>query len=150
MEIFPAGYYERHGECWVWTQGRSKAGYARYYVADTGKQVYGHEWAYEQTYGPVPEGKELDHLCRNRACVNPAHLDPVTHAENCRRGSRARLDWDAVHLMRAMFQEGVSNAQLHRAFGVSRSRVAQVTHNKEWKEDGDTPDPSFSLASFPI
>ncbi|MDP2917085.1 MAG: HNH endonuclease signature motif containing protein [Dehalococcoidia bacterium] len=48
--------------------------------------VSAHKFAYETLVGPVPEGKELDHLCRNPPCVNPAHLEPVTHQENDIRG----------------------------------------------------------------
>ena len=52
-----------------------------------GRTWYSHRYAYELTRGPVPEGMEIDHLCRNRACANPTHLEPVTHAENVRRGN---------------------------------------------------------------
>jgi hypothetical protein len=45
-----------------------------------------HQFAYMLTVGPVPDGMELDHLCRNRACCNPSHLEPVDHATNVRRG----------------------------------------------------------------
>ena len=76
--------------CIVWTGGLNGAGYAQFYVgrtslAETGKS-YGHRWAYEYFIGPIPAGMHLDHLCRNRRCVNPYHLEPVTVRENLLRG----------------------------------------------------------------
>ena len=50
------------------------------------KRTYAHRFSYETLVGPIPEGKILDHLCRVRMCVNPDHLDVVTHGENLRRG----------------------------------------------------------------
>lgn len=67
------------GECWtVPVAAGSRYGYV------CGRTA--HRVVYETVVGPVPEGLELDHLCRNRGCVNPAHLEPVTHQENMRRG----------------------------------------------------------------
>ena len=48
--------------------------------------VYAHRFAYELAYGPIPEGLELDHLCRNASCVRPTHLEAVTHQVNMVRG----------------------------------------------------------------
>lgn len=53
-----------------------------------------HRVAYELWVGPIPEGMELDHRCKVRACINPAHLEPVTHAENMRRLGRRRPETD--------------------------------------------------------
>lgn len=57
-----------------------------YRLTLNGKRVYAHRWTWEQANGPVPAGLVLDHLCRNRWCCNPAHLEPVTNAENILRG----------------------------------------------------------------
>lgn len=77
--------------CWVWTgcldgyhRTRNHGGYGQFYVQH--RQWKSHRFAYEFLVGPVPLGLNLDHLCRNRACCNPAHLEPVTQKENVRRG----------------------------------------------------------------
>jgi len=70
--------------CWVWQGALNRAGYGK--TADpTGMVTTAHRVYWERENGPVPSGMEIDHLCRNRACVNPSHMEPVTHAENIRR-----------------------------------------------------------------
>ena len=66
--------------CWLWAGARNADGYGVY------RRGVAHRWAYERFVGPIPEGLEIDHLCRVRRCVNPAHMEPVTHVENVRRG----------------------------------------------------------------
>lgn len=75
--------------CWTWKGAFQCHGYgtfSRKNKSGLWRQVLAHRFAYEDVKGPIPEGLSLDHLCRNPACVNPDHLDPVTHMENCRRG----------------------------------------------------------------
>lgn len=74
------------GNCWVWIGYVDKqTGYAKY--KKTGRSRSSHQVAYEYLIGPVPEGLQLDHLCRVRHCVNPAHLEPVTGKINTLRGT---------------------------------------------------------------
>jgi len=73
--------------CWIWQLGQFPNGYGQ--VGVDGRKMGAHRFYYEREKGPIPEGLEPDHLCRNRDCVNPDHLEPVTHSENVRRGFAA-------------------------------------------------------------
>lgn len=70
--------------CWLWERG-TNGGYGMYWFR--GRNIAAHRFAYEALVGPIPEGLELDHTCRVKRCVNPAHLEPVTHRENILRGA---------------------------------------------------------------
>lgn len=69
--------------CHLWLGTRNGVGYGLFKVGR--KNIRAHRWIYEQTVGSIPTGLELDHLCRTPQCVNPEHLEAVTHAENVRR-----------------------------------------------------------------
>lgn len=70
--------------CWIWTGALTTNGYGQVRWGDRTLRAY--RLVYELLVGPIPDGLQLDHLCRNRRCVNPAHLEPVTQWENWARG----------------------------------------------------------------
>jgi hypothetical protein len=71
--------------CWLWLMRVGKGGYAHIKVKR--KHMLAHRVSYELFSGPIPIGLQIDHLCRQRCCVNPKHLEPVTPSTNIRRGS---------------------------------------------------------------
>ena len=75
--------------CHEWQAYRARDGYGRYSVG--GRMVLAHRFAYEEAVGPIPFDRMSDHLCRNRGCVNPDHIEPVTNRENQLRGQAPTL-----------------------------------------------------------
>lgn len=125
--------------CWLWDGHILASGYGQY--KDRGRTFQAHRWFWERVHGSVPAGLELDHLCRVRACVNPAHLEAVTHTENCRRASYARLtleDVKAIHNLAAA--DGRNGGAMYREiadrFGVDRRTISKVLSRENWPEVG--------------
>lgn len=78
---------EKGDSCWLWTSAKTKGGYGEFHIGS--RVLYSHRLAYELLAGPIPEGLTLDHLCRVRHCVNPAHLEAVSNRVNVLRGNGA-------------------------------------------------------------
>ena len=78
--------------CWEWTGYVTPQGYGTLFGGPSvARPLLAHRVSYELARGPIPSGRELDHLCRNRRCVNPAHLEPVTALVNWERGESPSL-----------------------------------------------------------
>jgi hypothetical protein len=86
--------------CWEWIGAISDVGYGK--MGHVGKCAYAHRLAYEHYVGPIPEGLVIDHLCRNRSCVNPDHMEPVSHRINLLRGE----SMSAIHAKKTECPKG--------------------------------------------
>lgn len=91
VERFHRSYRIAPSGCWEWKLSLNWGGYGSF--RSGAHRTGAHRAAYELLVGPIPPGLDIDHLCRNRKCVNPAHLEPVTRSENLRRGIGGR--WNA-------------------------------------------------------
>jgi len=97
-------------ECWHWQGLTGSTGYGIFALSRNGgpqRYAQAHRYSYELFFAPIPEGLELDHLCRVRNCVNPVHLEPVTHAENMRRARRERCKCGRPYDYRTQERNGV-------------------------------------------
>jgi HNH endonuclease len=95
LERFRSHYtIEKGTNCWIWHGSKNKEnGYPTFHTR--GINRYAHTWIYEHLFEPVPEGYELDHLCTTPSCVNPFHLEIVTHDENIQRSRDSRY-WNPL------------------------------------------------------
>lgn len=106
--------------CWLWTGHLFKSGYGQFSIGT--RCVRAHRFAYELFLGPIPDGMQLDHLCRVRACVSPLHLEPVTARENTLRGdSPSSINARKTHCIHG---HALTGANLHvRPDGTRRCRT---------------------------
>lgn len=113
--------------CWLWT-GTTVNGYGQMRVAD--RKVYTHRFGYELLIGPIPEGLQIDHLCRVRHCVNPAHLEPVTAQENSLRSNNlAAANSRKTHCPRGHSYDLVSG-------GKRRCTVCEAKRRRDLRTSG--------------
>lgn len=148
--------------CWIWQGPDNGQGYGTLRLPGVRKKSYAHRVSYEMLVGPIPEGLYLDHLCRNPPCVNPDHLEPVTHAENVRRGlavghtntrgelsGMAKITDREVDQIRALYATGGwTHRGLAARFGMGKSQVGYIV-NRRSRHHHLTPIPDSAKPEAP-
>jgi hypothetical protein len=114
--------------CWEWTASRTSQGYG--WIHNPGGSQKAHVAVWESTVGPKTPGLELDHLCRNRLCINPDHLEEVTHAENMRRSEPSNTK--KTHCRHGHPFDGENLMVLPS--GERRCRVCSRAGTRAWRE----------------
>jgi len=124
-------------DCWLWLKSLHTNGYGVAYSDDGNhERKQAHRMVWEWVYGDIPIGFELDHLCRNRACVNPTHIRLATRAENTQCGLIAKLNPNEVQRIRHLRKQGLSERRIAGMVGVSRGTISGVVRNQTWKNVG--------------
>ncbi len=124
-------YTDKTGDCWRWLGHTNDKGYGR--INWKGTKLLAHRAWWETVNDPLGTNR-VDHLCRNRWCVNPDHLEIATQAENVQRGDLAKLIPEEVTLIRRWYAERtITQALLARFFGVSLQSINRIVNRQTWQ-----------------
>jgi hypothetical protein len=130
LRFQPPEYTVSPSGCWIWQHCQNSYGYG---IVIRKRRIMAHRAYYEHFVGPIPAGLQIDHLCRVRACVNPAHLEPVTMRENIARRVCDKLTPAQRDEVRARFRPGRrAQAELGAEFGVSGNYVYMIGTGRRW------------------
>ena len=124
-------------DCWVWTGSLDAYGYAQFYdgtrtANGSPRMVKVHRFMYQLLKMPILN--DIDHLCRNHCCVQPKHLEAVTHEENGRRGIFVKINMKAANEIRTLYRLGfICKNALGFTYGLNPAHIHLILKNKRWR-----------------
>lgn len=119
--------------CWEWQRHKNPKGYGLLQVNT--ENWLAHRYYYAQKYGPIEEGMQLDHICRNPSCVNPEHLEPVEPKENTRRGKKTILSVkDVLTIRQKYINKEMSQTELAKIYNVGVTTICAAINKQNWKD----------------
>lgn len=127
-------YFVDNNGCWIWKGRLDQKGYGHMNIGR--KTIGAHRYLYELHIGKIPEGMQLDHLCRVRNCVNPNHLEIVTNKENSWRGNRCKINFETAEKIREAHKNGANFRGLQMRFNIDRHTIADILSYKIWNKQG--------------
>ena len=132
LERFWTKFQKMPSGCWEWQGYRDRDGYGQFNVYRR-QRMQAHRYSYEMIVGPIPDGLQIDHLCRNTSCVNPAHLEPVTCQVNLLRGET----FQAKNAVKTHCPRGheYTEDNTYRAKNGSRSCRACIKMYPKWRAE---------------
>lgn len=146
VDRFLAKVLETDTGCWEWQGAKTKEGYGK--VRIYGKDRRAHRVIWQWYHGDIPPELQINHLCNNRACVNPAHLELVTHAGNQaykiaqnrqpkgEANGQAKLTAAQVSEIRAKYAEGnTTHRKLAQEYGVDHATIGRVVRKEHWNSN---------------
>jgi len=132
--------------CWIWTGALAGHGYGQIRVNRKG--IYAHRWIFEVDQGSIKKGLQIDHLCRNRSCVNPTHLEAVTQQVNITRGDmgsgvrigsgnpNAKISDQQVLEIDALYASGHLQREIAIKFGYTQGQISRILNRKAFRNVG--------------
>lgn len=127
LDLFISHVEKADNDCWNWTAYINTGGYGMFGL-ENAKTILAHRWMYAYMYGNLTPGKFIDHLCSNRRCVNPDHLEEVTRQENIKRASERQKCCKHGHLY------DKANTILNKR-GIRRCRICKMSGYDAYNEE---------------
>lgn len=117
--------------CKIWKKSLDRDGYGRFEMK--GKTYRAHRYFYEMENGIIPESLVIDHLCRNRACINTEHMETVTVKENTIRGKAAKINRELAQKVRRMYKaRKITQVELSHMFGIVQDEISRIVNYRRW------------------
>jgi hypothetical protein len=130
-KLAPLYIIEPETGCWVWQRGGDR--YGVHWHPEEKRNVLAHRFIYERERGPIPDGYQLHHLCRNKRCVNPDHLELLVSRDHVRK-ERGRVSAEQILRIRGMAADGVRQTDIAEQMGIGQMTVSDIVTGISWTD----------------